>query len=82
MLRSLNLTNVRTITKYKETGIKFKRYYFFSNKLTDIELTELKKNNLKIKIKIVNKKSILIWAYKNDVIINNSPFLSIIKAGK
>lgn len=98
MLRSLNLKNVRTINKYKDTGgwlrslcapaRKFKWYFFFSYKLSEIELTDLKNNNFKINSKgreaiadIVNKKSILIWAYKNDVLINNSPFLSIIKAG-
>jgi hypothetical protein len=54
MLRSLNLKNVRTINKYKDTGgfaRNFKGYFFFSYKLSEIELTDLKNNKFKINSK-------------------------------
>jgi hypothetical protein len=34
MLRSLNLKRVITINKYKDTGINFKGYYFFSKQMS------------------------------------------------
>jgi hypothetical protein len=78
MLRSLKLNRVRTINKYKDTGINFRGYYFFSKKLSDEELNKLKKN-LYAK---PSKNSMLVWVYKDNQLINNRPFLSMISAGK
>ena len=79
MLRVLKLKRVRTINKYKETGIKFKGYYFFSKILLSEELERLKTNTLYAK---PNRKSMLVWVYKNNQLINNRPFLSMTSAGK
>jgi NUMOD1 domain len=78
MLRSLKLKRARTVNKYKDSGINFRGYYFFSNKLSDEELNKLKKN-LYAK---PSKNSMLVWGYKDNELINNRPFLSITSAGK
>jgi len=57
MLKVLNLKRVRTINKYKDTGINFKGYYFFSQILSSEELERLKTNTLYAKS---NRKSILV----------------------
>jgi len=44
MLRSLKLKRVRTINKYKDTGINFKGYYFVSKNLSNEELNKIKTN--------------------------------------
>lgn len=79
MLRVLKLKRVRTINKYKDTGINFKGYYFFSKFLSTEELEILNNNTLYAK---PNKKSILVWVYKDNQLINNRPFLSMTSAGK
>jgi NUMOD1 domain len=78
MLRSLKLKRIRTINKYKDTGINFKGYYFFSNKLSNEELNKLK-TNIYAKPR---KNSMLVWVYKDNQLINNRPFLSMTSAGK
>jgi len=78
MLRSLNLKQLRTINKYKDTGFHFKGYYFFSNKLSNDEL-----NKFKTPINIKPRKNyILVWVYKDNHLINNRPFLSMTSAAK
>jgi len=79
MLRDLKLKRIRTVNKYKDTGINFKGFYFFSKNLSSEELERLKTNTLYAK---PNKKSMLVWAYKNNQLINNRPFISMASAGK
>jgi group I intron endonuclease len=79
MLRTLNLKIIRTINKYKDTGIVFRGFFFFSKKLSYEEIENLKKNIIYAK---PNKKSKLIWVYKNNILINDTPFLSMISAAK
>lgn len=81
MLRILNLKRIRTINKYKDTGVNFKGYYFFSKKLEPAE-AELEKLKTNVQYAKLNRKSMLVWAYKNNQLINNSPFLSMSSAGK
>jgi len=77
MLRSLNLNRVRTINKYKDAGINFKGYYFFSKQMSNEEWNKLNKN---IYAK-PSKKAMLVWVYKDNKLIKNRPFLSMTAAG-
>jgi len=78
MLKTLNLKRVRTINKYKDTGICFKVFYFFSEKPSSEVVWDIKDNKIYAKPHV---KSILVWVYKNNLLINNSPFLSLTSAG-
>lgn len=71
MLKTLNLKRVRTINKYKDTGIFFKGFYFFSEKPSSEVLLDIK-NKKKIFAK-PHVKSMLVWVYKNNLLINNAP---------
>lgn len=79
MLKTLNLKRVRTINKYKDTGICFKGFYFFSEKPSSEVLLDLKDKKTYAKPHV---KSMLVWVYKKNLLINNAPFLSLTSAGK
>lgn len=79
MLITLNLKRVRTIKKYKDTGIVFRGFYLFSKQLSFEEIDNLNNNIIYAK---PTKNSKLVWVYKNKMLINDTPFLSIISAAK
>lgn len=70
MLKTLNLKRVRTINKYKDTGIFFKVFYFFSEKPSSEVLLDIKNKKIFAKPHV---KSMLVWVYKNNLLINNAP---------
>jgi len=78
MLRELGLKRARTVNKYKDTGILFKGFYFFSQELTLQEKVVRSKNLYAAP----TSNSKFVWVYKGDTLINGKPFLSLSKAGK
>lgn len=77
MLRSLELNRVRTVNKYKDTGLIYKGYYFYSQEMSISEKERVRNDKNYANI---NTKSKQIWVYDaNNQLINGKPFLSIIK---
>ena len=83
MLRSLNLKRVRTINKYKDKGILFKGFYFFSQEL-DIKMKNNLLKNRGTSFAKPTKNAKLLWVYivNKNKLVNNQPFTSIISASK
>lgn len=86
MLRNLNLKRIRTINKYKDTGILFKGYYFFSKEISSDMINKLIKNRILSPSSYAKptKNAKLIWIYKINTnnLVNNKPFTSILSASK
>lgn len=77
MLRSLGLNQVRTVNKYKDTGLIYKGYYFYSQEMSISEKERVRNDKNYANI---NTKSKQIWVYDaNNQLVNGKPFLSIIK---
>ena len=78
MLRTLNLKRIRTINKYKNTGIIFKGYYFFSSELNkELKSSLLSKSN---KFYAMRHKAKLVWVTLNNTLVNEEPYLSFTNA--
>jgi hypothetical protein len=86
MLRTLNLKRVRTINKYKDAGILFKGYYFFSQEINQDMKNKLTENKLSLASSFAKptRNAKLLWVYtiNDNSLVNNKPFLSIISASK
>ena len=78
MLRVLDLKRVRTVNKYKDTGINFRGFYFYSFEIDN----SLKKSILDNKNYAKYTKAKLVWVMVNNLLIKDEPFLSIISAAK
>lgn len=79
MLRELSLKRARTVNKYKDSGISFKGFYFFSRELTSQEKEVVKSKN---QYAAPTSNSKFVWVYKADTLINGKPFQSLSQAGK
>lgn len=76
MLKNLNLKRVRTINKYKDTGIIFKGFYFFSKEI-DIKTKNSILNNRQF---AKYNKAKLVWVTQDNKLVNDKPFTSMTSA--
>lgn len=84
--RRTNLKRVRTINKYKDKGILFKGYYFFTQELDMNMKNKLIENRTSSASSFAKptQNAKLLWVYNvnNQKLVNNVPFTSIISASK